>query len=654
MNNSFTSQAGNPQLYAANIGNNLGQFNITLWVRDWKNETDLGNLNVTIYDLEEKIWSSYLSNETGQIDLFFLDSGTYVTLVQDGHRTVGYQKINVAENATHVIGTWSYDLNITLVDENGNPLANQTVFLYDQTVFHAPNYTITADTVKRLKNFTVVTDEVGSLIGQAETDENGTLSFTGVWNGTYRLGVLGKEEWVEEYILGELVLILQEPAVGEHVISLQEPANITLTCIRVDLGLQFVSTSNVPVSNLSIYTRNAQGHLYFKDKTNSTGFVEHKNLYVIDGVHAVSARYGNRTVGHRIIEVTKTENFTIECWTNNITITCVDRDGNPLTDHPVLLYDQLVVHSPTNITTVTNQTGLIVNYTRTDENGTAYFNDVWNGTYWIEVRGGETIGKATISLQKAESLTILCDKTDMSLRFVAHSGEPLAGAIVSVYNVENNLVFRGHTSQDGSIFREGMYLGTYTVSVKYNGVEVWAGTVDIYQEKGKTIECAVYRLTLRFLDPFGNSLPKAEVTITKKEPFSHGAYFIEVFVSETDETGGISLLLPPDTYIVSCSSGIFSALKNIALDSGYEMDVGCNVKIIFWLLMLVVTVPLLLFTLLFERRKLRTPLEIRRYKSMLSELESMYGNGLVEYKVYRKLREEYEAKVLELGGREMR
>jgi len=36
------------------------------------------------------------------------------------------------------------------------------------------------------------------------------------------------------------------------------------------------------------------------------------------------------------------------------------------------------------------------------------------------------------------------------------------------------------------------------------------------------------------------------------------------------------------------------------------------------------------------------------------KLESLYESGLVEYKLYRKLRERYEAKLMELGGREVR
>jgi hypothetical protein len=39
---------------------------------------------------------------------------------------------------------------------------------------------------------------------------------------------------------------------------------------------------------------------------------------------------------------------------------------------------------------------------------------------------------------------------------------------------------------------------------------------------------------------------------------------------------------------------------------------------------------------------------------MLLKLESIYSNGLAEYKIYRKLKEEYETKLMELGGRKRR
>lgn len=90
------------------------------------------------------------------------------------------------------------------------------------------------------------------------------------------------------------------------------------------------------------------------------------------------------------------------------------------------------------------------------------------------------------------------------------------------------------------------------------------------------------------------------------------------------------------------------------LVSNHEEIVHCNMQLNILFLALFVASPLAGLTLLLERRKLRKPIEIRRYRSMLSNLESMYRSGQVEYRLYRKVREEYEAKLMELGGREMR
>jgi len=704
------NQFGNLQFYGVN---NAGEYNITLWITDWKENITFGDTEVTIYDLESKKASTYVSNETGHIDLKFIPAGSYAISVQKGTRTVGYQKINVVQNETFTIRTWSYDLNITLVDEKGDPLANHTISIYDQmdqvmfyvgtgngtqtefyighpcivedsdTIYlngiltkdYTLDYTtgkitfnippenmtkITADysywtvmtkDVRRAATYTVVTDEHGPLITQAETDENGTVHFAGVWNGTYRLAIQGKEKWIEEYILGKPVLTLQEPASGEWVIDLQKPANITLKCVRTDLKLKFISKSNVPVRNATVYIRNMSGHLLFKDHTNETGFVEQKNVYPIDGMYVVSARYGNRTVGYALFDATKNEVFTVECWSCNLTISCVDQDGKPLPNRLVFLYDQLVFYSPTNITVETNQTGLLINSTKTDENGTAYFNDVWNGTYWIRVIGSQVIGEKLVNLQRTESVTLVCNETYMKLRFISSSGGPLSNVTVLVFDEAGNLIFREHPDKDGYVSRGGMTPGSYTVYVEFMGVQAWSGTVDIRRDRDKTIRFMVYRLTLNFVDQFGNKLSKADVTLKKITSRGRYGFTLEL---ETDENGRISYLLPYGSYEVFCSAGIYSGSIIVNLDNDYVTTVICNVNDLLWISIFGVAFPLVILTLLMERRKLKKPLEIKKYRDMLSRLESMYKNGTVEYRIYRKLREEYEAKIMELGGREMR
>ena len=645
------SQSGIP-LHSVRASDEVGEkANITLCVRDSQNKTSLGDLNLTIFDLEESISSTYAVNQTGHISLFQLETGSYVVTVREENRTVGFQKIDVSENGTYVVRTWSYDLNMTLVNNNGEPLANHTVTLYDQMVFQTPNYTMTTNTVERGENYTVISDEVGRPVRQAETDENGTVHLGNVWNGTYRIGILGKDVWIEEYVLGELVRTLQEAATGQYVDDLQKPVNATVECFRVDLRLNFTSKADAPVKNTTVQIRNMLGHLLFEGPTNKTGFFEKRNVYVIDDAYDVSAGYGDRIIGRAVIDAREAEIFTVRCWAYDIAVRCVDLDGRPLSDHIVFLYDQLVFHSSTNVTVVTNQTGVLVNWTKTDEDGMSYFYDVWEGTYWVRVVGGETVGDKIIELKKAESISIVGNKTYMSLKFVTSSGVPLAGATVIVSNEDGDLIFRSRTDENGYVHREGTYIGDYTVHVEWMRTQVWSGSVDVWEDRDETISCMVYRLAVDLVDTFGNKLPKADVKLERRIT----ALDREVISTlETDELGRVSLMLPYGSYEVSCSYGIYAGLLVVNLNRDYSATVACSVSNLLWVSMLAVSVPLVAFTLLLERRRLRTPLEVNKYQTMLSRLESMYGNGLVEYKIYRKLREEYEAKIMELGGRGMR
>jgi hypothetical protein len=627
--------------------NALARYNVTLWIRDWANKTSCSNVNVTIFDPQKKESLSYISNRKGQIGLTLIEAGSYVISVQKANRTVGYREINIVQNATLLIKTWAYDFNMTLVDNQGNRLANHTVMFYDQMKFGMPRYAYESGTVVRHQNITLVTEGLGNLVGMAKTDNNGTLSFPALWNGTYLLKVTGVQTVIKEYVLGQLKVTYIPPAAGEVVMALQNPTNISLPCIRADFQLHLVSASNANITNAQVYTRDMNGYLFYEDISNHTGYVEHKNVYFINGIFAITARYGNRTIGYSGIKVTETKVFTIKCWTNNLTVTCVDLDGAPLAGYVVLLYDQLVFHSPTNITVVTNQTRQLINWTKTDENGIARFKDLWNGTYWITVSSGEIVKEMILNLQETVSVKIIGETTDMSLAFVTRTGQPLSGAIVSVYDDSGNLIFREYTDASGHILRNGLRLGNYTVNVGWMGTQVASGTVNIQSDYGKTITCWVYSLTLRSVDQFGNVLPKADVVIQATNQRIRAD-------TDTDETGSLAILLPQGSYAVFIDSGIFSGSQAVNLGSNQNYTVICNIKPIVWISLVLLILPFTSFTVLLERRKLRTPLEIRRYKNMLSKLEMMYKNGQVEYKIYRKLREEYDARIMELGGREMR
>jgi hypothetical protein len=150
---------------------------------------------------------------------------------------------------------------------------------------------------------------------------------------------------------------------------------------------------------------------------------------------------------------------------------------------------------------------------------------------------------------------------------------------------------------------------------------------------------------VRCLDQLGSDLPMAIVVITGQGISSE---------LQTDDSGSVSLLLPEGSYLIYVSYGILESQQSVDLNNDISAIAACNVRPMIWFSSLAMILPVVALTVILERRKLRTPLQIRRYKTMLSKLESMYKNGVVEYKIYRKLREEYETKIMELGGREMR
>ncbi|MEM3135084.1 MAG: carboxypeptidase-like regulatory domain-containing protein, partial [Candidatus Bathyarchaeia archaeon] len=159
-------------------------------------------------------------------------------------------------------------------------------------------------------------------------------------------------------------------------------------------------------------------------------------------------------------------------------------------------------------------------------------------------------------------------------------------------------------------------------------------------------------VSVKVVDLFNRPLPRSKVFVRRA---GIGRYSGELVVElETDENGLALSMLPPGTYEISVFSGIYYGKSTVTLTSGglgKSITIQCNIQLGVWGLILLVSLPLSALSLLLERRRLRRPLEYRRYKNMLMKLESMYNSGSIEYKIYRKLKDEYEAKLMELGGR---
>jgi len=126
-----------------------------------------------------------------------------------------------------------------------------------------------------------------------------------------------------------------------------------------------------------------------------------------------------------------------------------------------------------------------------------------------------------------------------------------------------------------------------------------------------------------------------------------------ILTAETDEQGYFSCLLPEGRYDIRSSYGIYTSLISVDLYSDSEEIMVCRINFTVWFLTYLIPIPLVILILIVEGKKLRKPMEIRKYKRLLSRLENLYESGLIEYKIYRRLREEYETKLMELGGREI-
>ncbi len=384
--------------------------------------------------------------------------------------------------------------------------------------------------------------------------------------------------------------------------------------------------------------------------TNKTGYA---NLTLNPGRYSIYVMKGNRTVGYRKINITGTEGIiVIKAWTGNLEATIVDQEGNPLQGYIVLLYDQVLQNLTGNLTILKNRIGVLVSTSRTDSNGTVIFRGLFNGTYRMIVMASRPVGDITVNLQGDKKLRFEVNVTNLRINIMTETGKPLKNASVHILDGSGQIVFRGFSNKDGHVNLYPLYLDNYTVSIVWMGSEVWSGIIDTHKDRYLTIKSPVYNLSISIFDPFGNPLPDAKVEIKKKITMRRYAGFS--IGIESDSSGRASILLPSGLYELHIQSGIYSATLNFNLKDDTVLKVRCNIQTSIWTLIFAVSSPLIILSLLLERRKLKRPLEIRKYKNMLLKLESMYNSGLVEYKLYRKLKEEYETRLMELSGREIR
>lgn len=336
-----------------------------------------------------------------------------------------------------------------------------------------------------------------------------------------------------------------------------------------------------------------------------------------------------------------------------------------MTGASVLLYEQVMNYSQNSTMEVMPGENVTIMWRLirdavTDENGTVAFNNIWNGTYKIVVKRSKVIGEKILNISKSEDIMVECQRTYLELKVFASTPTetPLSNATVILQDSAGNTVFRGDTDQDGYIRIDNIYVDEYKVFIDFLGLEVYSGVIDPRLQKNVNIKASVFKVSLKVVDSSGNPIPQSKVhairVVRYWRPYSWRSYTMEVAEAETDENGMITLLLPSGTYDFSVRSGIYFGSLNINLMDNYSGTINCSIHYGVWIILFLVSLPLSVLSLIIERKRLKKPMEYRRYRRMLTKLESMYSSGLVEYRIYRKLKEEYETKIMELSGRRRR
>ncbi|MEM3815798.1 MAG: carboxypeptidase-like regulatory domain-containing protein [Candidatus Bathyarchaeia archaeon] len=360
------------------------------------------------------------------------------------------------------------------------------------------------------------------------------------------------------------------------------------------------------------------------------------------GSYTVVVRVDGRVVGCQEINVSKSETIIIRLRAYPLKIICIDQDENYVSGAIVLLH----------YLAGSGEDWRLMDLTKTDANGSAFFHEVWNGTYKVVVESGKILSEERLEVNEPKNVTLKCNRVTLKINVVTSmpSEYPLPNASVLLQDNAGRLIRRGYTNEEGFIQFNNIYVDNYTIYVDWLGTEVFSGTIDAGSTRNLKIRTSVFKVSLRVINPFGEPIPYSKIVISKIISRSP----ITIREVEADKNGFTTFFLPSGTYEFSSMVGMYFGKISVNLFDNYSGVIQCNIHSNVWILLFLLSLPLLLLSLILERNRLKKPLEYRRYQNMLSKLESMYSSGLVEYKIYRKLKEEYETKLIELSGRKRR
>jgi len=315
----------------------------------------------------------------------------------------------------------------------------------------------------------------------------------------------------------------------------------------------------------------------------------------------------------------------------NISITCVDLHGRPLGGYLVNLYE--------------NKSGTLVASALTNESGRVEFLNVSRGVYLVEVTDGLYRTTSTVCVFANRNLTVIVGRARLAVRVEMGDGSPLPLALVYVRDENGSLTCAGFTNSSGLLVCDGLPLGNYTVSVRWQGTIAGFSRVRLNSDKMVRLRGVVRRVTI-FVTLAGKPAAGATVMI-----YSSPGVLVETL--RTDERGSAIAYLLPGTYRFVAVKGQYSASSTVDVRTTRLVTLNLEVSSSLWLLTAATACLWLLTAYIWHRKTSYVYRERERYKRLLQRLEELYARGEIEDKYYFKLKQEYEEKLNELSRGEM-
>jgi len=313
----------------------------------------------------------------------------------------------------------------------------------------------------------------------------------------------------------------------------------------------------------------------------------------------------------------------------NLTVICVDRGGRSLPNCLVKIYD--------------NETGGLVASNLTDVDGVVTVYNLKVGIYKIEATDGLAKSSMVLQLYRNTVVKALLDKLSLSIKVTNPGGRPVDSVLVYVRDSQGLLRFAGLTNSNGTVKGYGLPAGNYTIVLRWKGVPVGSYSIQLTNDTELSFTAKVYRLVVK-ASYRGERLPAAEVLVSSTERYGMEEYAI------ADGEGLAVFELPEGIYEIKVSRGQYVGSTEIELRRDTVLEVKCEVTTNLWILMASTVSFWALYGFIWRRYTSVARQEREKYRGLLQRLEELWKEGLVDEKLYNKLRQEYEQKLREAGG----